>query len=320
MTKKSTTSISTAYVEKIILTQEQKDELTQLGELNWNETEIAAFFGWDKRALHLAMQDPDSEISLCYLKGQLQAKFLTEARLLNDAKGGNLTAAKQFSDLMRDRSFKMSKLDLFGGADSDDVIRKIVDFYQTGEASDMGAKEQILLEALQMIYSFDIQFGRRKTIQMLIAYPFNMTHEKAADLHAQAIELFNGGRRNTKEALKHHTATAYDTLYHAILDSATSTKDYALAASILDKKVKLLELDKPEQVLPQDDRYNKVIRLYSDEPESIGLPYANRDELAAQIDSLENVTEAEKNFLRQDAGIVDMDIVERLQYVTQENN
>ena len=132
--------------------------------------------------------------------------------------------------------------------------------------------------------------------------------------------MFNGGRRNTKEALKHHTANAYDTLYHAILDSASSPKDYALAASILDKKVKLLELDKPEPVLPPDDQYQKVIRLSTSNPEEIGLPEAYRDELAAQIDSLDSLTEAEKNFLRQDAGIVDMDIVERLQYVTQENS
>ena len=231
-----------------------------------------------------------------------------------------MTAAKQFSDLMRDRSFQLSKLDLFGGADSEDIIRKIVDYYNSGEASNLSGKEQLYLELLQMIYSFEIQFGRRKTIHLLTSPPYNMSHDKAANLHAEAIEMFNGGRRNTKEALKHHTANAYDTLYHAILDSASSPKDYALAASILDKKVKLLELDKPEPVLPPDDQYQKVIRLSTSNPEEIGLPEANRDELAAQIDSLDSLTEAEKNFLRQDAGIVDMDIVERLQYVTQENS
>ena len=113
---------------------------------------------------------------------------------------------------------------------------------------------------------------------------------------------------------------SYDTLYHAILDSATGPKDYALAASVQDKIVKLLELDKPEPVLPPDDQYQKTIRLYTMDAEAIGLPSANRDELAAQIDSLENLTEAEKKFLRQDAGIIDMDIIERLQDVTQENS
>lgn len=319
MTRKSTTSITTAS-ERIQLTDEQKNELVTLGELQWEEDNIAAFFGWDRKALHREMADPDSEISMLYLRGSLQAKFQLEYRLLTDARGGNLTAAKQFSDLMRDRSFKMSKLDLFGGTDSEDVIRKIVDYYNSGEASDLSGKEQLFLEALQMIYSLDIQFGRRKTIQMLTQHPFNCSYEKATDLHAQAIEMFNGGRRNTKEALKHHTANAYDTLYHAVLDSATSSKDYAIAAAILDKKVKLLELDKPEPVLPPDDQYQKVIRLSTSNPEEIGLPEANRDELAAQIDSLDSLTEAEKNFLRQDAGIVDMDIVERLQYVTQENS
>lgn len=319
MINKSTTS-TIAVFERITLTEEQKQELITLGELQWEEDKIAAFFGWDRKALHREMANPDSEISMLYLRGSLQAKFQLESRLLTDARGGNLTAAKQFSDLMRDRSFQLSKLDLFGGADSEDIIRKIVDYYNSGEASDLSGKEQLYLELLQMIYSFEIQFGRRKTIHLLTSPPYNMSHDKAANLHAEAIEMFNGGRRNTKEALKHHTANAYDTLYHAILDSASSPKDYALAASILDKKVKLLELDKPEPVLPPDDQYQKVIRLSTSNPEEIGLPEANRDELAAQIDSLDSLTEAEKNFLRQDAGIVDMDIVERLQYVTQENS
>ena len=278
MINKSTTS-TIAVSERITLTEEQKQELITLGELQWEEDKIAAFFGWDRKALHREMANPDSEISMLYLRGSLQAKFQLESRLLTDARGGNLTAAKQFSDLMRDRSFQLSKLDLFGGADSEDIIRKVVDYYNSGEASDLSGKEQLYLELLQMIYSFEIQFGRRKTIHLLTSPPYNMSHDKAANLHAEAIEMFNGGRRNTKEALKHHTATAYDTLYHAILDSATSTKDYALAASILDKKVKLLELDKPEQVLPQDDRYKKVIRLSTSNPEEIGLPEANRDEL-----------------------------------------
>lgn len=319
MINKSTTS-TIAVSERITLTEEQKQELITLGELQWEEDKIAAFFGWDRKALHREMANPDSEISMLYLRGSLQAKFQLESRLLTDARGGNLTAAKQFSDLMRDRSFQLSKLDLFGGADSEDIIRKIVDYYNSGEASDLSGKEQLYLELLQMIYSFEIQFGRRKTIHLLTSPPYNMSHDKAANLHAEAIEMFNGGRRNTKEALKHHTANAYDTLYHAILDSASSPKDYALAASILDKKVKLLELDKPEPVLPPDDQYRKVIRLSTSNPEEVGLPEANRDELAAQIDSLDSLTEAEKNFLRQDAGIVDMDIVERLQYVTQENS
>lgn len=319
MTKISMTSITTAS-ERIRLTEEQKEELTSLGELHWDEDAIATFFGWDKKQLHREMQDPSSEISTLYMRGVLQARYQLEARLLLDAKGGNLTAAKQFSDLMRDRSFKMSKLDLFGGADSETVVQRIVDYYNRGEAPDMTDREQLFLETLQMIYSFDIQFGRRKTIQMLSQPPFNLSYEKAADMHAQAIEMFNGGRRNSKEALRHHTANAYDTLYHAILDSATTPKDYALAASIQDKITRLLELDKPDPVLPPDDQYQKTIRLYSMEAEDIGLPTANRDELAAQIDSLENLTEAERKFLRQDAGIIDMDIIERLNDVTQENS
>lgn len=319
MTKKSTTSI-TITSELIILNDEQREELLELGKLRWGLDEIATFFGWDRHTLKKELEDPESEVSRILRRGELQGQYEIESRLFNDAKGGNLSAIKEFKDIMRDRSFKHTKLDLFGAAESSDIFETIQEYFADGASGNLSAKEQVYLDLLQIVHSFDHQYGKRKTIKILTSDPFRLSFEYASELYANAIEMFNSGRHNTKESLRRHTADQLDTLYHSILEKASTTKDYALAASILEKKSKLLNLNEPDAPTLPASQYTKTYRLLSLTPEAIGLPAANRDILAAQIDSLEDVPESEKVRLRMEAGVEDVDITKLLQNVTQEES
>lgn len=289
----------------------------KLGGLRWTEEKIAAFFGWRLRDLRSELADSESEISRLLLQGELQADFKLEARLLADAQVGNLAAAKQFADLVRDRSFKLAKLDLFGGSDDKELFEKIQKYIDDGCPGDMSTKEQLYIDSLQMIYSMTIKFGERKTIKLLTKEPYSLKYDRAKDMLCESIELFNGGRRVSKDAMRHHIAETYDALYHTVLETARTNQDYALAASIMDRKAKLLQLDKPDEPEIPESQYQKVYRVLSLSPETLGLPAANRDELAAQIDALE-VPDTEKKRLRMEAGVVDTDIVKMMQNVVQE--
>ena len=67
------------------------------------------------------------------------------------------------------------------------------------------------------------------------------------------------------------------------------------------------------------DQYQKRFRLLSLTPEVIGLTPANRDVLAAQIDSTLE-PDSVKRRLRMEAGIEDVDIIEILENVVQEES
>ena len=303
----STNSITTAS-ERIVLSKEDKENLLELGKLKWSEREIAIFFGWDPQLLRRELENPDSEISTLLLRGELIGKFQIEARLQSDAAGGNLTAAKQFQDIIRERAFISSKLDIFGGARSEDIFNAIQEYFKSGGSSTLGNNEQTYLEILQIIYSFDVKCGKRATIRILTHPPYNLSYDRARDMYAEAIELFNSGRQNSKEAMRFHMADTYDTLYHLALEKATTVKEVLMAAQILEKKKSILRLDQPDDEHPDDKQYLKQIRLLSLDPQSIGLPSANRDQLAQQIDALDDIPESVKARLKMDAGIIDMDI------------
>lgn len=316
--EESLTPISPA-VTRIVLTDADKEKLIQLGSLRWPEEKIAAFFGWDLRALKAELADSESEISRLLLQGELQADFKLEARLLSDAQNGSLAAAKQFGDLVRDRSFKLAKLDLFGGSDDKELFEKIQKYVDDGCPGDLSTKEQLYIDALQMIYSMTIKFGERKTLKLLTREPYSLKYDRAKDMICEAMELFNGGRRVSKDAMRHHLAETYDALYHTMLETARTNQDLVLAASILDRKAKILQLDKPDEPEIPIAQYQKVYRVLSLSPEALGLPAANRDELAAQIDALE-IPDTEKKRLRMEAGVIDTDIVKMMRNVVQEED
>lgn len=170
-----------------------------------------------------------------------------------------------------------------------------------------------------MIYSLDGQWGKRRTIKFLTSKPFSFSYEQASNMYAEAIEMFFANRKVSKEAMRAKMADQYDTLYALAMQNARTTKDFEIAAGILSSKAKVLRLDQDDpQQLPAEN-YSKQFRVLSLSPEVIGLPRANRDELARQIDGIV-APEAVKKRLRVDAGIDDLDIVKLMDNVAQEES
>lgn len=303
---------------KIVLDENTRDQLLSFGALRWPDEDIADYFGWSRQDFKKEKENSESEISRLLRRGELQGQYNLESKLYRDARGGDADALKSFTEMMRDRSFKHTKLDLFGAAESSDIFDTIQKYYESGRPGDLGQKEQAYLDLLQIVHSFDHQYGKRKTVKILTSKPFELSYDNASELYSNAIEMFNSGRHNTKDAMRWHTADQLDTLYHSVIEMARTTKDYEIAADILSRRAKLLRLDEPEEQQLPDEQYQKTFRLLSITPESIGLPAANRDILAAQIDSLDDVPDSEKERLRMEAGVDDVDITKILNNVVQE--
>jgi len=131
------------------------------------------------------------------------------------------------------------------------------------------------------------------------------------------------GRGISKDAMRQKTADQYDALYVAALNVARTAKDFKNAAEILDMKVKVLGLDREDvQMLPKQV-YARSWRVLSLDPESIGLAKADRRALKVMIDELTVtglIPESERKRLDMDTGIIDYDIVERMEDESQAAN
>lgn len=313
---------TTDVVDPVIARMSEKDldTMRKLGALNWSEHDICCYFNFDPVWFHNQYNNPDSIIARVINQGGLQERAKVELAIFAGAKKGDIDSVTKFQQIVRDKSFSMSKLDLFGGTADVEAFSRVQSYIASGSRGELSENESLYIDLLTIVYSFDSRYGKRKTIKFLTSAPFDFSYERAANVYAEAVELFYCNRNISRDALREKAADQYDALYHLALDAAKTTKDYAVASDILTQKAKVLNLDKPDPVKLPEAQYQKQYRLLSISPETIGLPAANRDELAGQIDALEDVPAVEKERLRMEASIEDMDIVKILENVSQEES
>ena len=288
------------------------DRIANLAALGWPDNEIFISEGIDEKSV-------PEEVREAIEHGRLKKRADIEIAVARAAASGTPEAVKQFNEVVRDKSFSISKLDLFGGPEDQGAFERIQDYIAEGSKGNLSQKEQVYIDLLTMIYSLDGQWGKRRTIKFLTSKPFSFSYEQASNMYAESIEMFFANRKVSKEAMRAKMADQYDTLYTLAMQNARTTKDFEIAAGILSSKAKVLRLEQDDpQQLPAEN-YSKQFRVLSLSPEVIGLPRANRDELARQIDGIV-APEAVKKRLRVDAGIDDLDIVKLMDNVAQEES
>lgn len=305
-----------------VLTPKLLDDLSSLAALGWTDAELAGFLDITERQLSDILADPtptdNPNIRDAIKRGQLEKRAKIELAVVRGAMDGDASSIEQFRDIVRDKSFSISKLDLFGGAEKEGAFERIQEYIASGSKGDLSDKERVYIDLLTLVYSLDGQYGKRRTVRFLTSEPFGLPYQRAADIYSEAMELFYCNRKVSKDALRNKMADQFDTLYVAARDAAKTSKDYAVAADILANKARALQLDRDDPAKLPAEVYQPMFRLLSATPESIGLPAANRDELERQIDTVV-APESVKRRLRTDAGITDLDIVKYLENAKEES-
>ncbi len=304
----------------LLLNEETYTLLQNFGSLYWSSEDIATFFGiynhiwWEKQ-----INNPLSEISKAIHKGRLEKRAAIELNILQLSLQGDSEAIAQYNELVRDKSFSLSKLDLFGGTTDLNAWQKIQDYIINGSKGQLSTKEQKYIDILMLIHSIDSQYGKRKTIKFLTSPPFGFTYEQATNLYSESTEMFFCNKKISREALKNKTADMLENLYLAAVNSAKTAKDFEAASNILIKRAKLLKLDEQEIKKLEPEVYRKQFRHFDLDPSTIGLPNIDRRLLAQQIEALP-IPDNEKVRIRQDAAIDDLDITERMYNESQEES
>ena len=303
---------------RLKLTKDSLKYLQGFGALYWSTDDIASFFEITDRAWWQAeVTNPLSVISKTIKKGELEQRAKVELGILKGAICGDEESIATYRNMMRDKSFALSKLDLFGGTRDFSAWQKIRDYIENGSTGKLSKKEEAYIDLLNLIFSLDRSHGKRNTIKFLTSDTFGYSYSQAVNLYSEAMEMFYCNRNISRQALREKTADMFDCLYQAAVAAAKNTSDYMAASEILAKRVKLLKLDEPEPPQLDPAIYERKPVVLSLEPEDIGLKTADRRKLAEIIDRMP-VPESEKKRLEVDAGIVDMDIVKMLNDGAQE--
>ena len=184
------------------------------------------------------------------------------------------------------------------------------DYIASGCTMELTADELDYYNALYALVGINRKYGKDNAIAFLLHEPFNVERMRARKMYSEAINLFYLNDTIENNA---HRNLMYDNLMKAaqvVLQNAVSSKDMEVYGTLNIQAAKIKQLDKPDPVKPKEID-DKPIKIYDLNPEAVGLSSANRQVLAAQIDSVD-LPQTEKIRLKRDANIVDIDFEEML--------
>mgnify|MGYP006995946125 FL=1 len=184
------------------------------------------------------------------------------------------------------------------------------DYIASGCTMELTADELDYYNTLYALVGINRKYGKDNAVAFLMHEPFNVERMRARKMYSEAINLFYLNDTIENNA---HRNLMYDNLMKAaqvVLQNAVSSKDMEVYGNLNIQAAKIKQLDKPDPVKPKEID-EKPIKIYDLNPEAVGLDAANRQILAAQIDSVD-LPEREKVRLKRDANIVDIDFEEML--------
>lgn len=203
------------------LAPEEEQRLVDLGALGWPPEDIARSINANVEQFTQEYNDPNSRVAVLIARGLLQKRALLEIRLMDEALGGNIPATTQLYKVQRDRSFEMTKLDVFGGFTDEQSYQRIMDYIDKGCEDDLSAKEQLYIDLLNLVFSLSKQHDRRNVIKFLTKPPFKLSYARAVDIYDEAVNLFYSNRRVTKEALRQKYADDLEAWSSIVAQRAT---------------------------------------------------------------------------------------------------
>lgn len=277
----------------------------------WNELELWSYSGYSYKDMAINFgcnveefvreaQNENSKLYYHIRRGILKHEGETFMKLAEYARNGNITAISELEKIRRDKSFETSKLDIFGGFDSVEVLDKISAFLTDSKGVELSPNEAMYMELLAIIVSIDKRFGKRGAVKFLTSERFGFKHSKASDLYNEAINMFYSDRGISKDILREKYAEQLDNAALVVLNTAKSPKDFAVYKDLIKEVANLRKLNELDEISEIGNNYLPIIRLFSVDAKFLGIS-VNRTEVAKFIDNCEQIPKLDKQMYKQQA-------------------
>jgi len=185
---------------------------------------------------------------------------------------------------------------------------RLQDYIQSGCETELNQDELDYYNALYAMLGIYRKYGRQNAINVMINPPFSTTRRVANRMMDETINLFYLNDKIEKEAYRNMIFNNLDNAAKVVLRTAKSVESMEIYGKLMMQAYKVKGLDQPDEKkeVVQDE---KEIKIYSLNPQAVGIPSINRDEIAGIIDNLK-VSEKDRTRIKQDANIEDVDFEE----------
>jgi len=188
-------------------------------------------------------------------------------------------------------------------------FHELQDFIQGGSKDEISKEAEQYLDVLYLLMNLRRKYGKENAIAFIQRPPFEINYRRARIMFDEAVNLFYADDGIEKEAMNNMIAEDLFKAAQVALRTAKTSKDLEIYGKLIMQARTAKGLDKEDPPKLPEEFYKKPIKVYSLDPSVIKLEAADRDALAARIDSMD-ITEDEKVRLKRDAQIEDVDFIE----------
>ncbi len=192
-------------------------------------------------------------------------------------------------------------------------------YIESGATGGLEEDEIEYLQILTLMNSMRRKYGKEKTVKFFQNHPYSISAYRSKQMYDESINLFYANEKVEKKALRALKADQLEKAAELVLATATCAADMEVYGKLVKDSALMRQLDKADPPTIPEALYKKPYKIYSLNPKVLGLESADRNKLAARIDSTDT-TERYKKRLKQEAGVEDVDFTEQIDELTQENN
>jgi hypothetical protein len=278
------------------LTPEQYEEIEKLAGVNWSVDDIAKNLDIDPVEFQTAFDAPGSKIKWHYERGILLVKGKSQMELYNSAITGNVTAMQQMEKARAANKLEQvkKKAQLAAEQKKADTIQR---FLQGHTKNELSPELIVYYEQMDMVRSL-WQKGHNKNyiINIMLSSWDKLSFYKAKKIFDDAINFFYLDSDIKKQAWANYYADSLDVAAQICFEMS----DFEQFRRLRNDAAAMRQIHVPDP--PKDtDVGGKRIFIYTINPETLGLPRANRTKLAKWIDSLPDISDSGRDRLHMEA-------------------
>ncbi len=274
------------------LTPEIYEDIEKYAGLNWSLEDIAKTLDIDPVVFHEAFEADDSKIKYHFERGILLFKAKAQKELYDSAITGNVTAIQQLEKARAANKFDQAKKKALLSSERKKA-EQIQSFLQGHTSNELTPELVAYYEQLDFVRGlWQKGHNRNFILNNLLSVYKKLSFYKARIIYDEAMNFFYLDSGIKKKAWANYYADRLDAMAQICIEMG----DIDQARKLTNDAAEMRQVHAPDP--PQNDTSGgKRIFIYTINPETLGLPRANRAKLAKWIDSLPDISDSGRDRL-----------------------
>ena len=189
-------------------------------------------------------------------------------------------------------------------------LEQIYDYMERGfESKTLPEEVMHYLDAMDKVRAMRLRFDKWGSKEAIVSYLMKVegySRYLATKLHNQAVEFFYVDPTASKQALLNELLEKMEKNLNVSILLVKNTADAAKVQKMMVEMKDMIKEIYPDSDALDEEFTRKPIKLYTQNPEDVGLPPVNRSELKKMIEGYPELHEVVLEKIRQEAGELPM--------------